>query len=100
MKRLVVLSAFVATNAMALDFETEWAKFKDDFARLASKVSIKTDVDVPIIGNVPVSDGEVKLVDPKSPDRIGLKLSTPQMREKVTDLYKRDDVVVYSATIR
>lgn len=100
MKRVILLSAFVATNAFALDFDTEWAKFADDFARLKSKVNIT--VDVPRVGNVavPVSDADIQQVDPKSPDRLGLKLSDSSMVQKMKDLYKRDDVVVYSTTVR
>lgn len=100
MKRLVMVVALVSTNAMALDFDTEWAKFADDFARLKSKVSIT--VDVPKAGTftVPVEDAELKQVDPKSPDRLGLKLSDSNMVQKMKDLYKRDDVVVYSTTLR
>ncbi len=98
MKRAIVLSLFVSTSAMALDFQTEWAKFADDFAKLKSKVSVVADV--PKIGSVPIADGEITLVDPKSPDRLGLKLQDPAMREKVTSLYQKPDTVVYSATIR
>ncbi len=100
MKRVILLSLFVSSSAMALDFNTEWAKFADDFAKLKSKVNIT--VDVPRVGNitVPVEDAELKQVDPKSPDRLGLKLQDPAMRERVTSLYQKPDTVVYSATIR
>lgn len=100
MKRLVMVVALVSTNAMALDFDTEWAKFAEDFAKLKSKVNIT--VDTPKVGafTVPVDDAEIKQVDPKSPDRLGLKLSDSTMVQKMKDLYKRDDVVVYSTTVR
>ena len=102
MKRLVMVVALVSTNAMALDFNTEWAKFADDFAKLKSKVSVAVDVPKskvePVI--VPVEDAEVKQVDPKSPERLGLKLSDASMVKKLKDLYQRDDVVVYSTTVR
>jgi hypothetical protein len=100
MKRAIVLSLFVSTSAMALDFQTEWVKFADDFAKLKSKVSVT--VDVPKVGNinVPVEDTEVKQVDPKSPDRLGYSLQDPKLRERVTSLYQKPDTVVYSATIR
>ena len=100
MKRLVMVVALVSTNVMALDFDTEWAKFADDFAKLKSKVNIT--VDVPKVGTVtvPVEDADLKQVDPKSPDRLGLKLSDSTMVQKMKDLYKRDDVVVYSTTVR
>ncbi len=100
MKRVIVLSMFVSTSAMALDFQTEWAKFADDFAKLKSKVNIT--VDVPKVGNVtvPVEDGEIKKVDPKSPDRLGYTIQDPALRERVTSLYQKPDTVVYSTTIR
>ncbi len=100
MKRLIVLSAFISSSAMALDFETEWAKFADDFAKLKSKVNIT--VDVPKVGalSVPVEDGVIQKVDPKSPDRLGHTLSDPALRERVTSLYQKPDTVVYSTTIR
>jgi hypothetical protein len=47
-----------------------------------------------------VDDADLKQVDPKSPDRLGLKLSDSSMVQKMKDLYKRDDVVVYSTTVR
>jgi hypothetical protein len=94
MRRLIVLSVFVSTSAMALDFQTEWAKFADDFAKLKSKVSVT--VDVPKVSE----DADIKKVDPKSPDRLGLSLSDPKMREHVTSLYQKPDTVVFSTTIR
>jgi len=99
MKRLVLIAAVVSTNAMALDFETEWAKFSDDFARLKSKVlpveKIKVEPEI-----IPVADAVIKQVDPKSSERLGLKLSDSSMVKKMKDLYQRDDVVVYSTTVR
>ena len=104
MKKLIIATALISSNAMALDFDTEWAKFANDFAKLASRMSVKVDVDVPKVGNVsvPVEDRSIQLerVDPKSPDRLGLKLSDPSMVQRMKDLYKRDDVVVYSTTLR
>lgn len=88
---------------MALDFETEWAKFSNDFANLKSKVNIT--VDVPKVGNFGIlpskntRDNTIEQVDPKSPDRLGLKLQDPAMRERVTSLYNKPDTVVYSLTL-
>jgi len=104
MKPVIVASLFVATNAMALDFNTEWAKFSDDFARLKSRVNIT--VDVPKAGTFSIlpakntQENTVEQVDPLSPERLGNKLQDPEMRERVTSLYKKPDTVVYSATIR
>ena len=91
MKKLILVTALVSSNAMALDFETEWAKFANDFAKLASKMSVKVDVDVPRVGNVnvvPVEDRSIQLerVDPKSPDRLGLKLSDPSMVQRMKEI--------------
>jgi hypothetical protein len=111
MKRLIAVSFLVATNAMAIDFETEWAKFEQDFSRFKSyqvakvntRIEPKEKQEQPIISKVPVEElpeNEVVRVDPRSPDRLGHKLEDPAMREKVTSLYKKPDVIVYSATIR
>lgn len=97
MKRLVLITALVSANAMALDFDTEWAKFKDDFARLVHRKEVSPE---PKPALAAVEDGEVKRVDPKSPERIGLKVDNPELRAKLKDLYNRDDVVVYSTTVR
>lgn len=95
----VVVSCLIATNAMALDFDTEWAKFNSDFSKFKShKVAMvqpKVEVEV---SAVPVED--VVKVDPKSPDRLGHTLVDPTMRDKVTSLYKKPDTVVYATTIR
>lgn len=100
--RIMILSMVVSTNAMALDFDVEWAKFKDDFTRLRSSMtSSKPEVVVtPVPPLVPVDDADVKLVDPKSKDRLGLSLSNPQMRNKLKDLYSKPDTIVYSTTVR
>jgi hypothetical protein len=94
MKQLVMIAALVSTNAMALDFDTEWAKFSDDFAKL------KQSIVKPVVHTLPQLDSDLIQVDPKSPERLGLKLTDPAMREKVTSLYQKPDVVVYSTTIR
>lgn len=97
MKKLFIMGALVAsTNAMALDFETEWAKFKDDFAKIVTRSTVKVDVDVPVVGNVPVV--EVTPLEPQS--RLGNQISDPVVKAKVQELYKRPDVVVYSTTVR
>jgi hypothetical protein len=89
MKPAIVL-CLVATNAMALDFDTEWSKFEADFAKFKPTKVAKFQPPVPT---------ELTQVDPKSPERLGLKLSDPAMREKVTALYKKPDTVVYSLTL-
>ena len=99
MKPVIVLASLIAaSNAMALDFDTEWAKFADDFARFKPVKVAKAEPVVTAITE-PV-EGEVVRVDPKSPDRLGLKLTDPVMRDKVTSLYQKPDTVVYATTIR
>jgi hypothetical protein len=98
MKPVIVALSLVATNAMALDFDSEWAKFADDFARFKPVKVAKAEPVVSAINEPPVND--IVKVDPKSPDRLGLKLSDPVMREKVTSLYQKPDTVVYATTIR
>lgn len=93
MKKVIVLLSLVATNAMALDFETEWAKFDFSKFKSAAKEVIQEKV-LP-----PISDA-IEKVDPKSPDRLGLKLSDSAMVEKMKQLYSKPDTVVYATTIR
>lgn len=102
MKPVIVAVSLMATNAMALDFDTEWAKFNQDFAKFKTYQVAKLDspIDKPVVHALPLLGPEVEQVDPKSPDRLGLKLSDPAMREKVTKLYQKPDTVVYATTIR
>jgi hypothetical protein len=101
MKRLVMVAALVTTNAMALDFDTEWAKFADDFARLRpSKIVKNSPSDKTEVHALPQLDSDLIQVDPKSSERLGLKLTDPAMRDKVTKLYQKPETVVYSTTIR
>jgi hypothetical protein len=96
MKKLFIMMVLVSTNALALDFDTEWAKFKNEFVKLKAKTNSAT---VPV-NSVPVTDADLKLVDPKAPERLGNHVSDPVLRERMQSLYKRDDVVVYSTTVR
>lgn len=97
MKPVILAVSLLATNAMALDFDSEWSKFDADFARLKSfKVAkVEPKYDLPSVSR----DNVLEQVDPKSPDRLGYKLSDPAMRDKVTGLYKKPDTVVYSLTL-
>ena len=98
MKPVILVASLLASNAMALDFDTEWSKFDADFARLKSyKVAkVEPKYDLP---SVVSRDNDLEQVDPKSPDRLGYKLSDPAMRDRVTGLYKKPDTVVYSLTL-
>jgi transcription initiation factor TFIIIB Brf1 subunit/transcription initiation factor TFIIB len=108
MKRLIVVaSCAIVTNAMAIDFDTEWSKFSNDFVKIRSThvaklertpVENKAVVVTPLPEKNPSS--ELVQVDPKSPERLGHQLSDPAVKEYVTKLYQKPDVVVYSATIR
>jgi hypothetical protein len=98
MNKLIIASILgmsVATNAMAINFDTEWAKFKQDFSRL--KPSSKAVEVTPVEDAVPVG---LTRVDPKSPDRLGHTITDPVVRNKVVELYNKPNAVVYSATIR
>ena len=95
MKPAILILSVVATHAMVLDFNTEWAKFSGDFAKLKPSA-----VKPAVHASPQPTEDSLMLVDPKSPDRLGLRLSDPAMRDKVTSLYQRPDVVVYSTTIR
>jgi len=113
---IIVATSLIATNAMAIDFESEWAKFSNDFVKLRGVQIAKVErkpVDKPV-HLAPVEDksvivtplpekndtSELQQVDPKSPDRLGHKLSDPAVKDYVTKLYQKPDTVVYSATIR
>jgi hypothetical protein len=107
MKPVIVATMLFATNAMAIDFDTEWSKFSNDFAKLrgvqVAKVDRKPEAPTGVIVK-PLPDSndtsELQQVDPKSPERLGHKLSDPAMKEHLARLYEKPDTVVYSATIR
>ena len=115
MKPVIIVMALVSTNAMAIDFETEWAKFQSDFTRMkgvqVSKVETKPvaperaivtpiDQEQPkVLPAMPTQENVLEQVDPKSPDRLGYKLNDPAMRDKMAKLYKKPDTVVYSLTL-
>ena len=108
MKPVILAMAVVSTNALALDFDTEWAKFQPDFQRLKGvqvakvetrKVAPVEELTVKTLPSVPSTENVLEQVDPKSPERLGHKIEDPAMREKVTGLYKKPDTVVYSLTL-
>lgn len=94
MKRLFVM-ALVSTNAMALDFDTEWARFAGDFAKMRGQ---QTAVVTPLL-ELNTASNQVERVDPKSPKRLGRNLDNPYMRDKLEKLYSKPDTVVYSLTL-
>jgi len=121
MKYAILAVSLVATNAMALDFDSEWSKFETDFSRLKNykavamvetkKPAVKK-IDDEVMDDVPMynpksidlpakpsADNVLERVDPKSPDRLGYKLEDDVMRNKVTNLYKKPDTVVYSINL-
>jgi hypothetical protein len=103
----VILLCFVATNAMALDIDQEWAKFSNDFERLKQRpvVVASRSTSVPVVDKsiqLPAKntqDNTLQQVDPKSPERLGHKLSDPEMRDRVVEVYNKPNAVVYSATL-
>jgi hypothetical protein len=104
MKRLVAVLAMVTTNAMAIDFDSEWSKFDADFHRLrgtkvAMAKTMPVEPDSSILPSLNTKENVLEQVDPKSPDRLGYKLEDPKMRDKVVSLYKKPDTVVYSLTL-
>lgn len=120
MKYAILVASLIATNAMAIDFDSEWSKFESDFPRLKNYTVIaKVDrkpavkkIDDEVMDDVPMynpksidlpakpsADNVLERVDPKSPDRLGYKLEDDVMRNKVTNLYKKPDTVVYSINL-
>ena len=102
MKKLLIMT-LVSTNAMALDFDTEWAKFDKDFARLRGvQVASVSKPVVTKLDSLPEVNSDVNVVervDPKSPKRLGRNLENPYMRDKLEKLYNKPDTVVYSLTL-
>ena len=102
MKKLLIM-ALVSTNAMALDFETEWAKFDKDFARMKGvQVASVSKPVVTKLDSLPELNSDVNVVervDPKSPKRLGRNLDNPYMKDKLQKLYNKPDTVVYSLTL-
>lgn len=112
----VILLCFVATNAMALDIDKEWSRYNVDFERLKQKSTVATTRSIPapivekdkekiVDKSTPLpakntQDNTMQQVDPKSPERLGHKLSDPNVRDRVVELYNKPDTVVYSATVR
>lgn len=91
MKSALVL-CLVSTNTMALDFNTEWKSIQTRFTMPINSISV--------VAPVEVKQEEQGLVDPKSPDRLGYKLSDPEMRKRVIEAYNKPNAVVYSYTLR
>jgi hypothetical protein len=102
MKKLLIM-ALVSTNVMALDFDTEWAKFDKDFARLRGvQVALVNKPVVTKLDSLPEVNSDVNVVervDPKSPKRLGRNLENPYMKDKLEKLYNKPDTVVYSLTL-
>ena len=103
MRFTLVVLCLVSTNAVALDFNTEWNSIKSRFTMPVVvpvvPVVVKQD-DVSVVTPVEVKQEEQGLVDPKSPDRLGYKLSDPEMRKRVIEAYNKPNAVVYTYTIR
>lgn len=114
----VILLCFVATNAMALDIDKEWSRYNVDFESLKQKSTVATTRSIPVpnvekeknkekivdkstpLPSKNTQDNTMQQVDPKSPERLGHKLSDPNVRDRVVELYNKPDTVVYSATVR
>jgi len=102
MKVYIMLALLVSSNAMAYDFESEWAKFEKDFAKLRTTKAIENSGNLPLKSNLPEINTDIpsiQLVDPKSPLRLGRSLQDPVMRDKMIKLYNKPDTVVYSLTL-
>ena len=98
MKTYAVALCLVATNAVAIDFDTEWNRIKNRFPTIKPAVVNESKIKVtPIEDNKPVI---MEQVDPKSPDRLGYQLQDPEMRKRVIEAYNKPDAVVYTYTIR
>ena len=88
----------VSTNALALDFETEWAKFDSDFASMRGTIVAKIQTEDSLL-ETNTDSNKVERVDPKSTKRLGRNLDNPYMRDKLEKLYNDPNIVVYSLTL-
>lgn len=95
MKKFLIMM-LVSTNVMALDFNTEWKKFAPDFAKLRKDTYVEPQK--PLL-DMNSQSNLLERVDPKSAHRLGYKLKDPAMRDRLTELYKKPDTVVYSLTL-
>lgn len=96
MKAIITACCFISSNAFAIDFDTEWAKFKVEFDRLKTKPALEQqERKAPV-----VSAEELSSVDPKAPERLGNSVSDPALKERLQELYKKPDTVVLSTTVR
>jgi hypothetical protein len=89
---------------MALNFDTEWAKFDSDFIKLkrapvAAVKPVEVVIPTPPLSSKNTQNNVIEQVDPKSPDRLGHKLSDPVMRDRVIEAYNKPNAVVYSLTL-
>jgi hypothetical protein len=113
MKKLTLALCFVSGSVFAIDFDSEFAKFSGDFVRMKEikiakmQTNVKPEVTaVPLVGveskQLPTKntkDNTLQQVDPNSADRLGHSLTDPEMKKRVTELYKKPDTVVYSLTL-
>lgn len=122
MKPVIILASLIATNAMAIDFDSEWSKFDSDFARMKGVTVAKYQPSKPVVNKVddevmtdvpmynprsknealpekPSADNVLEQVDPKSSERLGHKLEDEAMRKHVQNLYKKPNTVVYSINL-
>lgn len=99
MRKILFALCFVSTSTFAIDFDTEWKAMKIVFAKVTpAPAAVVTVVpDAPVVTAVESTD--IKRMDPRSPHLLGYTLSDPVMRNHVTQLYKRPDVIVLSTTI-
>jgi hypothetical protein len=100
MKKILFAFCFVSTSAFAIDFDTEWKAMKVVFAKVTpAPVAVVSVVPEAPVVQVVTESIDLKRMDPRSPNLLGYTLSDPVMRNRVTELYKRPDVIVLSTTI-
>lgn len=120
MKIAIVLVAMLAASSAYADFDKEFASFDKDFARLDAMFAKKRPPKQVVVAKASGAEQALKMmdkdiveptstraqlreqneVDPKSPDRVGYQIEDPVMREKVTKLYQKPDIRVYSYVLQ
>jgi hypothetical protein len=105
MRYYLLLGAVISFNSYALDFESEWAKFANDFVKLRPSNSVvvasvtANALAPPKLLDTNTEPNTIQLVDPKSSARLGRNLQDPVMRDKMDKLYNNPNTVVYSLTL-
>lgn len=96
LKVAALLLVLVGGSARA-DFDSDFASFEKDFDRL-NQMSVRKHKPKQVSQRVAPAEDDLDEheVDPSDPERLGYSLEDPVMREKVSRLYDKKGIRVYS----